>query len=353
MTGGKRRIAVLDAIRAMAITLVLMGHSVEQTFHFAENDVLAVQGPVKGMVVLSLFTLARISVPLFLFLTGYFFLPRTYGEKEAKGFWKHNFGRLLLVTELWIIVYNIFNAFFWNIPFSVPSVLRQMVFYENVPAMDHYWYLPTILGIYLFLPIVANGIKHLPAKSLLLPVGVLLLAFTVAPAFGSTEVSILEYGFTGGYFGAYVLLGYLVQQKVFRKIPGSLLTVAAVLLFFLVQTEEWFAHKGGSQNIVWYSWSTLLLLSLCIFELWTRRAKEPAVPDGKNRSLYFLSKYSFAVYLIHFPLVQAAVRISFWYTDSAFLTFLVAFFSSFLLSFLLAFLLDRIPKVGRYFLYMR
>lgn len=98
MAFNRPRVFMLDVIRALSIFLVCMGHSVEQTFHFAQNDVFSVQGDYKGMVVLMLFSLARISVPFFLFLTGYFFLPRTYDEEATKGFWVHNFLRLLLCT---------------------------------------------------------------------------------------------------------------------------------------------------------------------------------------------------------------------------------------------------------------
>ena len=52
-------------------------------------------------------------------------------------------------------------------------------------------------------------------------------------------------------------------------------------------------------------------------------------------------------------MVQACVRVMYWYTESAFLTFVVAAIVPFFASLLLCWLLDRIPKVGRYLLYMR
>ena len=66
-----------------------------------------------------------------------------------------------------------------------------------------------------------------------------------------------------------------------------------------------------------------------------------------------MARYSFAMYLTHFPMTLVCVRVMYWYTTSAFLTFLVAMIVPFSLSLLLCWLLDRIPKVGRYLLYMR
>lgn len=354
MAFNRPRVFMLDFIRALAIALVCMGHSVEQTFHFAENDVFVVQGDYKGMLVLALFSLARLSVPFFLFLTGYFFLPRTYDEEAAKGFWIHNFLRLLLCTELWIILYNVFDHFFWKeLDITVLSLLRQMIFLENVPTMDHYWYLPMILGIYLFLPIVANGIKHISPKLLLLPVLFILIVFTLTPGLGSTDSTILDAGFSGGVFGSYVLLGYLVHEKVFRGIPGWVLGLVAFLSFLTIHITEYFLHLIGTPGIVWYSWLSLIITALCCFELMVRHAGEAVLPTGFHRPVNFVSKYSFAIYLTHFPMTLACVRVMYWYTDSAFLTFLVATFVPFFVSLLLCWLLDRIPKVGRYLLYMR
>ncbi|MBQ8062468.1 MAG: acyltransferase [Clostridia bacterium] len=347
------RIFMLDFIRALAIFLVCMGHSVEQTFHFAEKDVFFVQGDYKGMVVLMLFTLARISVPFFLFLTGYFFLPRSYDTEGTLHFWKHNFGRLLLCTELWILLYNIFDYFFWHIDLTPLSLVRQMVFLENVPAMDHYWYLPMILGVYLFLPVVANGLKHIDAKLLTIPVLFILVFFTLDPSIGNTEVTILDAGYTGGVFGTYVLLGYMVHEKVFREVKGWVLGLLAVVCFLAVHVTEYFQHLLGEQNIVWYTWFTLMVTALCCFELLDRHSGEAVIPSGVHIPVNFVARYSFAMYLTHFPMTQACVRVCYWYTDSAFLTFLVATFVPFLASLLLCRLLDRIPKVGRYLLYMR
>lgn len=354
MAFNRPRVFMLDVIRALSIFLVCMGHSVEQTFHFAQNDVFSVQGDYKGMVVLMLFSLARISVPFFLFLTGYFFLPRTYDEEGTKGFWVHNFLRLLLCTELWIILYNVFDYFFWpKLDVTVLSVLRQMIFLENVPTMDHYWYLPMILGIYLFLPIVANGLKHIDAKLLLFPVIFILVAFTVTPGLGSTDITILDAGYTGGVFGTYVLLGYMVHEKVFREIRAWILGVVAIISFLAIHVTEYFMHLLGSEDIVWYSWLPLIVTALCCFELLCRHCGEAVIPSGVHKPVNFVARYSFAMYLTHFPMTLACVRVMYWYTTSAFLTFIVATFVPFFLSMLLCWLLDRIPKVGRYLLYMR
>ena len=354
MTVQKPRIFMLDFVRALSIFLVCMGHSVEQTFHFADTDVLGTQGVYKGMLVFMVFTICRYSVPFFFFLTGYLFLPRTFDTEGTIHFWKHNFLRLLGATEFFIILYNIFDKFFWNMDITVLDVLRQMVFLENVPAMDHYWYLPTALGIYLFLPIIANGLKHIDARLLVFPVGIVLVVFGLTPSIGSDDVTILEPVFTGGIYGAYVLLGYMVHEKVFRNIHSAWLITIAVLLFLHIHVTEFMEYILGYQDIVWYSWFSIIVSSACVFELFDRRAKEPKVPDTKwTNAVTFVARYSFAVYLVHFPLTQVAVRVMYWYTPSAVLTFLVATIVPFFMSLLITWLVDKIPYAGKYLLYMR
>ncbi|MBP5271454.1 MAG: hypothetical protein ILO43_00595, partial [Clostridia bacterium] len=131
------------------------------------------------------------------------------------------------------------------------------------------------------------------------------------------------------------------------------LVLLAILNFFFVHVVEYFQHILGAQDIVWYSWLTLIVTAVCCFELFDRHSGEAVVPTGAQKPVNVVSRYSFAMYLTHFPMVQACVRDMYWYTESAFLTLVDAAIVPVFASLLHCWLLDRSPTVGRYLLYMR
>ena len=240
----------------------------------------------------------------------------------------------------------------FNILFNIGKMALIFVGVEilhRVGVLDGIWNIVVNSGVIANM----NTVFNIAASILLFPVVFILVAFTVTPGLGSTDITILDAGYTGGVFGTYVLLGYLVHEKVFRDIPGWVLSVVAVLSFLAIHVTEYFMHLLGSQDIVWYSWLPLIVTALCCFELLCRHNGEAVIPTGIHKPVNFVARYSFAMYLTHFPMTLVCVRVMYWYTTSAFLTYLVAMIVPFCLSLLLCWLLDRIPKVGRYLLYMR
>lgn len=94
----------------------------------------------------------------FSFLTGYLFLGRRFDEEYTALFYKRNLLGLLITVEIWIILYHAFNAWFYQIPFNLNELLRNMLFLKAT-NMSHMWYIPAILGIYLFIPFVSRALS--------------------------------------------------------------------------------------------------------------------------------------------------------------------------------------------------
>ena len=112
---------------------------------------------------ISLFTIGRLGVPIFFFITGYLLLDRSYDEKNCVKFYKRNLIGLLITTEIWVIIYNCFNMWFKGSECDVFTLLKNMTFLKNTD-MSHMWYMPVILGIYLLLPFVANALQNSGAR---------------------------------------------------------------------------------------------------------------------------------------------------------------------------------------------
>ena len=146
-----------DLLRALAILCVILVHTTERIYQFNLEEMVHYSLQRKSFA-LTLFTIGRMGVPIFLFLTGYLLLSRNYDKEYTAVFYKRNFIGLLITVEIWIILYNIFNSWFYQIPFSMNELLRNM-FFLKATNMSHMWYIPVILGIYLFIPFVSQALS--------------------------------------------------------------------------------------------------------------------------------------------------------------------------------------------------
>ena len=85
----KLRIGFLDVVRTVAICLVVFNHCVEVVFrnpregifYFMDYNTLIHLATKTRISILAGFTLGRLGVPLFLFLTGYLVLLKKFGKK--------------------------------------------------------------------------------------------------------------------------------------------------------------------------------------------------------------------------------------------------------------------------------
>lgn len=146
----KDRIIYLDIARTFAIIFVVLCHSVELIYKMNLQGWVSISLNARIFKTI-VFTLGRIGVPLFLFLTGYLLLNRKYdNDADIKKFYKNNLLSLIVTTEVWILIYNIFLSLYNNKPFDTYSLIKEMLFLQKVPLMNM-WYMPIIIGIYILL----------------------------------------------------------------------------------------------------------------------------------------------------------------------------------------------------------
>ena len=84
----KNRKGNIDVIRIFAMCLVLLCHSIEMSIFDAQHSELI------HNIGVCLHTLSRLGVPIFLILTGYLLLPRTWDKKGISNFYKKKFNWL-------------------------------------------------------------------------------------------------------------------------------------------------------------------------------------------------------------------------------------------------------------------
>ena len=80
----------LDLLRAFATLCVILVHTTERVYQF-NMEAMPFYTLQRQLFALTLFTIGRMGVPIFLFLTGYLLLNRTYNKEYISIFYRKIF----------------------------------------------------------------------------------------------------------------------------------------------------------------------------------------------------------------------------------------------------------------------
>lgn len=351
----KTRIKWLDGVRALAVLSVVLCHCTEAIYKINAADMLKLS-PLSETAAVVYFTAGRLGVPFFLMISGYLLLDRKYTSEDCIRFWKTRCLHLLVCTEIWIVIYRFF---FSVLAGTVPDwkvLIGEMLFIRTA-SVSHMWYMPMILGMYILIPFAANALQTLD-KRLTAAAAAVYSAF----AFGYPMlVSLLDIfkadyglslqfseGFSGGIYGIYLILGYLVKKGLLKNCKSYVLVTVSLISFLGTAAFQMWAFGRGYTFKLWYTFPLLGLAALLVF-VWFSRIKE--IPF--YTVVRFVAGYSFAVYLIHniFRRVLMEPVAGLGIARPAGVLLLSA--CVLVTSFAAVWLISRIPKAGKYILYTK
>lgn len=348
-TKDSTRISWLDTARSIAILLVILCHVSESEYFFGQSNILD-RSTVSQFFGFFLFTLGRLSVPLFLFISGYLLLPRSYDTEKSLNFYKHNLLPLFVASEIWIITFYTFTCYFNSYPFSFSTLIRNMLFlgYEKI---SYLWYLPTIIGLYLYIPFFAIAIQKINIKitGLLLPITFLYCFFipTINILFASLEIPLLSSQlflyFGGGVYGFYMLTGYLFSKNFFKKLPLICLLSGFLCFVLLTALFQMTMYHKGHPYTIWYEFALLPIAAMFLFAILQNYPLLSFNNCGK-----YIAKYSFGIYLVHEAVRMITKRyFPFKYLCSPLRVFLLCILT-FLISMSIVSLFSKISIIKKY-----
>lgn len=345
----KNRVEWIDLVRAIAILTVLYIHATDGIYIISSDAIMHYTLFSRAFQFISLF-IGRIGVPFFLMITGYLLLDRSYNDERVRKFWSKNCKGLIIVTIIWTMIYAV--------SLQVVAVGNQSVNFTEAGNLffSHMWYMPMIIGMYLSMPFVASALNNFKPETINQATIVFsLLAFAIPfitllfDMQGIKGISIqFSLGFSGGVYGIYIILGYLVKKGMFKKYSTNKFRLLAIVSFLICVVFQYYAFIRGYNFFLWYEFPFILTGSFALFELCSRR--------GTVRfysGIQVLSKYSFAVFLIHnlfrLPLLPVVVGLPFTEPVKALILWVLLI----ILSYIAAIIIYRIPKFGKFILYMR
>lgn len=342
-----KRIEWADMARSFAVFCVISCHTVEEVYPFDVSSMMAISFQAR-ILVFGWMILGRLGVPIFLVLTGYLLVDRNYDLEKSRKFWIHKCIPLLVTTEVWIFIYWLLAAAQIKF-FDFGQLVCELLFLRSAD-INHLWYLPMILGIYIFIPIIANAINKFPVeilrRILVLPVIYLFIVPYINYIFylnGYRGISsLVDLSYSGGIYGTYIILGYLISRgKNYKKSRERLYSILLIVLFVTAIVNQEIFYQHGIEFRYWYDSIFIFLMIVIIIILLSRIKTIPV-----KKVFLLISKYSFGIYLIHniiltllIPLLpQTMDRL----TKTVVLTVL-----TFLLSFSLVLVICRMKKLGK------
>lgn len=242
----------------------------------------------------------RFSVPVFFMLTGALLFNKEY---SIKIFLKKRFFRVIIPFVFWNIPYILFSLTLKVLHQEELDFSKIFVFsidqFKNGSSY-HLWFVYTLVGIYLFIPIISKWIRNSSHNEILyfLIIWLITVLFTYPIlSFFKTKVD-LSY-FTG--FLGYTVLGYYLTKINFDSSKKK--DFIAMILFFtgliitIIGTYFLFKFKGEMDEL-YYEYLTLNVL-MCSIGVFLFIKDKNIKNQYVLKFLNLINKFSYGIYLVH------------------------------------------------------
>lgn len=324
-----------DFLRGLAIYLVIIIH-VSPTL--TDNNFLE--------QIITAFT--RISVPLFVMVSGALLLGKSEGYKE---FFKKRVSKVLIPWIGWTVISMITVISFQNQP--VQS-LSEWVQFFHVTFLTRYWFIPMLFTLYLLTPLLRIFIKHAKKSDLWYGIVIWFCFIGLFPTienffridlFGEANI-FLQYS---GYF----ILGYVCSTL---KLSSKQEKISIVIFIFALFLTLFFgALDNGRMRDYFYSFlSTTVILQTVSFFLVARSLLlryDQSIPQTTKKVITNIGSASLGIYFVHEIVRNFLLRVtsfqSFMQNMQTVTQGIVLSFIVFIISFFIVFLLQKIPMVKK------
>ena len=231
-------------------------------------------------------TISRISVPIFLMISGSLLLDRNFNKTK---YFKRLIKFLLLIV-VWDIIYLIWEYLYLGLTYDK---LYNLIY---TPYRAHLWYLYTILTLYAIQPLLkkildksSNKIKYL-----LLFIWFLLSSLSIVNSTIANVFTIFS------YIGFFVLGKYLydfIKSNDLKKYNILWIVLIILCITTSIFLNYTYSHKYETFYNLFFAYRTpfIIISSISLFILVISNYKKDSVP----KVIKMLSDVSLGVYLIH------------------------------------------------------
>ncbi len=294
MNNRKNYITILSVISAIAVVLL---HTNGCFWSFGKERYW-----VTANIIECVFFFA---VPIFFMISGANLID--YQEKySTKEFFIKRLKKAVIPYFIWSILWIIYAIIAKHIPIKwlSPSYIFNGFFSSTV--MSVYWFFLPLFGIYLCMPLFASVDKEKRIKVFSYIVLVSFVTYSLLPFVFSVFKLNFYYGipfWVGSGYLIYPLLGYILDKKDISKKLRIIIYILAILglLAHIIGTQVLSFNAGEIiKTYKGYCNVPSLFYSVGIFVF----VKEISKKIKNFKIVNFLSKYTFAIYLMHMFIID-------------------------------------------------
>ena len=281
----------IDTIRSFACICVITTHA-------------PIPNSSNGLIfgsIFNYFSTAGASI-LFFMISGALIL---YKEMPIIPFLKKRLLRIFLPMVIWSII-SLFVQYLSE-DLSANELISKIILIPFVPQIGNYWFIYTILGIYIITPLISTWLSHCTQQDVrfyLIIWGITLCIPYLSLINPCFETMISYSGgwlyYMYGYIG-FVILGYYLRKYTHITFqPKYIIVVLAIiliplLLYMIPSIPHTTIQNRMSINIV--------LLAICYF----LAIKQITLSPKLSKIVYNFAQHSFGIYLIHILVMREVI----------------------------------------------
>ncbi len=296
---GCPRVLEFDFIRCVACFAVALLHV---TSRFVAN--FSEPYSYSHGVITFISSSTRMAVPLFVMISGYFLLRKSYFGDDLKLFYKKRLSVIAIPFVFWALFYFIFFVAL-KLLSTQPLTYKTFISYFGsialtgmAPNAVHLWYLYMLIGLYLVTPLISVWLnifsrKYLTAATV---VFLFLVCFSSLLSYAAHNPTRLPMPIIFVTYIPYFLLGKILGDALFRY-SGSLCPILSFTAYLISTLGAAFSYMQTQDTFFFGNFSPFVYaqtISFFIFALTWR-----SNPLLKFKYLPYFANLSFGVYLVH------------------------------------------------------
>ena len=348
------RLIYADLLRILATFGVLMIHTA--AVHWASLDVRSYDWQIINFYD----SMVRWAVPIFIMLSGMFFLDPTRNV-TVKNIFTKSILRMFIALICWGMAYRLSTLYIQTGTLNFASIIRATKDILMGKTHYHLWFLYTIMGLYVITPILRVYISNASKKDIeyflilafiftsVIPMITLIYPFSKLGGFVKKFNIRLFSGFIGFYVAGYYYKKYTLSKKVTNLY--YIFTVIAFCVTWLGTSYLSIHHNKA--NIIFYDYLTpnVALCSVGIFIFFKNVVSKINFSDRAIKYITKLSSLTFGIYLVHvfFNMLLGNFNLTTSLFNPLFSTPLLTLLV-FILSSLTSYIIHKIPILNRYLL---
>ena len=295
----KKHYYYIDYMRIFAMGCVVFMHAASSSLRmYLLSD--------NWMALNAVTSLAFCAVPLFFMISGQLMLssPKT---ADVGYVLRKRIPKLVIPLVVYTAIASAWLVYLRMETFSIGGWFQIFKGGLNEPVMVHFWFMYTLIGMYLISPILYGGVQRLSDHGRL-SLGIfiaLVVGLKTLHLFNPTDLGswvpykiLSELWFFNGHIYA-LLIGWLLSRLP-KKVPNVLLVVTALAdLGLIIWGTKWLTGQWGSYAATFQSQNHGLeiLLAMCIFIFCKQNMDRPF---GKvNALIKPMANLAFPIYLLH------------------------------------------------------